>query len=92
MSDGIWFGTATDLDQHWQSGGLRHQQGSIRHPHLVLWGALDPFIPKQDMEEMAAGMPACDLAIVSDVGHSMLIERPEMYAEYFVEFFRGGTG
>jgi pimeloyl-ACP methyl ester carboxylesterase len=92
VSDGIWFGTATDLDRHWRTGGLRASQGSIEHRHLVLWGALDPFIPKQDMEEMAARMPHCDLTIVPDVGHSMLIERPEMYAQYFVEFFRGGTG
>ena len=92
VSDGIWFGTATDLDRHWRTGGLRTSQGSIEHQHLVLWGALDPFIPKQDMEEMSARMPHCDLTIVPDVGHSMLIECPEMYAQYFVEFFRGGTG
>jgi pimeloyl-ACP methyl ester carboxylesterase len=92
VSDGIWFGTATDLDRHWRTGGLRTRQASIEHQHLVLWGALDPFIPKQDMEEMSAGMPHCRLTVVPDVGHSMLIERPEMYTEYFVEFFRGGTG
>ena len=92
VSDGIWFGTATDLDQHRRTGGLRTSQGSIEHRHLVLWGALDPFIPRQDMEEMSAGMPHCDLTIIPDIGHSMLIERPEMYAKYFVEFFRGGTG
>ena len=92
VSDGIWFGTAIDLDRHWRTGGLRTSQGSIEHQHLVLWGALDPFIPKQDMEEMSARMPHCDLTIVPDVGHSMLIECPEMYAQYFVEFFRGGTG
>ncbi|MFO1129740.1 MAG: alpha/beta hydrolase [Rhodospirillales bacterium] len=91
LSDGIWFGTAADLDAHWRTGGLRPHQASIRHPHLVLWGGLDPFIPRQDMEEMAAGMPHCRLTIVPDVGHAMLIERPEMYARYFVEFFRGGT-
>lgn len=92
VSDGIWFGTASDLDRHWRTGGLRSSLGSIRHRHLVLWGALDPFIPKQDMEEMSAGMPHCRLTVVPDVGHSMLIERPEIYAQCFVEFFRGRTG
>lgn len=90
ISDGIWFGTATDLDRHWRTGGLRPSQGSIEHRHLVLWGALDPFIPRQDVEEMSARMPHCHLTIVSGVGHSMLIERPEMYARYFDEFFRSG--
>jgi non-heme chloroperoxidase len=92
VSDGIWFGTAIDLDRHWRTGGLRTSQGSIEHQHLVLWGALDPFIPKQDMEEMSARMPDCRLTVVPGVGHSMLIERPEMYAEYFVEFFHRGKG
>jgi non-heme chloroperoxidase len=89
VSDGIWFGTAIDLHRHWRAGGLRTSQGSIEHQHLVIWGALDPFIPKQDVEEMSARMPHCDLTVVPDVGHSMLIERPETYAQYFVEFFRG---
>ena len=92
VSDGIWFGTAIDLDRHWRTGGLRTSQGSIGHQHLVLWGALDPFIPRQDMEEMSARMPHCDLTIVPGVGHSMLIERPEMFAQYFVEFFHRGEG
>ena len=92
VSDGIWFGTAIDLHRHWRTGGLRTSQGSIEHQHLVIWGALDPFIPKQDVEEMSARMPHCDLTVVPDVGHSMLIERPETYAQYFVEFFRGGRG
>ena len=88
ISDGIWFGTAIDLDRHWRSGGLRASQESIEHYHRLLWGALDPFIPKQDMEEMAARMPRCDLIEVPGVGHSLLIERPELYAEFFVDFFR----
>jgi pimeloyl-ACP methyl ester carboxylesterase len=39
------------------------------------------------MEEMATEMPNCRLVVVPDVGHSMLIERPELYAKYFVQFF-----
>jgi non-heme chloroperoxidase len=61
VSDGIWAGTAIDLDRHWRTGGLRARQGFIEHQHLVLWGALDPFIPRQDMEEMSAGIPHCRL-------------------------------
>lgn len=92
ISDGIWFGTALDLERHRQTGGLRASQGSIGHRHRLLWGALDPFIPRQDMEEMSARMPQCDLVIVPGVGHSMLIERPEMYAAFFVDFFHPAGG
>lgn len=87
VSDGIWFGTPTSLDHEWKAGGLRQRQASIHHEHLVLWGDLDPIIPRQDMEEMATHMPNCRLVVVPDVGHSMLIERPELYAKYVARFF-----
>ena len=92
VADGIWFGTPANLDREWQTAGLRDRQGSIRHRHLVLWGALDPFIPRRDMDEMSTRMPRCRLVVVPGVGHSMLIERPAMYARYFVAFFQGAIG
>lgn len=87
VSDGIRFGIPFHLNAAWQSGALRDAQQRIRHPHLILWGALDPFIPRADMEEMAARMPDCRLVVVPDVGHSLLIERPDIYARYFAEMF-----
>ena len=65
----------------------QQRQGSIRYEHLVLWGALDPIIPREDMEEMSTRMPNCRLTVVPAVGHSMLIEHPELYAEYATQFF-----
>jgi hypothetical protein len=35
-------------------------------------------------------MPHCRLTVVPGVGHSMIVECPEMYAQYFVEFFHKG--
>jgi non-heme chloroperoxidase len=87
VSDGIWSGTPASLNREWESGALRQHQESIHHEHLVLWGALDPFIPRQDMEQMAADMPNCRLAIVPNVGHSMLIERPDLYVRHLSRFF-----
>jgi non-heme chloroperoxidase len=87
VSDGIWFGTPASLNAEWGSGDLRQRQEEIRHEHLVLWGALDPFIPRQDMEEMATRMPNCRLIVVPEVGHSLLIERPELCAKHIAHFF-----
>lgn len=87
VSDGILLGTPFHLNQAWEMGGLRDRQDEINHEHLILWGALDPFIPREDMEEMAATMPNCRLIVLPDVGHSLLIERPEMYATFFVQMF-----
>ncbi len=87
VSDGVRFGTPFHLNQAWETGGLRDRQNRIDHEHLVLWGTLDPFIPREDLEEMAARMPNCRLIVIPDVGHSLLIERPQMYAEFFVRMF-----
>ena len=87
VSDGIRFGIPFHLNAAWESGALHGAQQRIRHPHLILWGALDPFIPRTDMEEMAATMPDCRLVVVPNVGHSLLIERPDIYIRYFAEMF-----
>jgi pimeloyl-ACP methyl ester carboxylesterase len=86
VSDGIWFGTPKSLNRAWETGSLRPHMASITHPHLLLWGALDPFIPRADLEEMAATMPRCRLDVSADVGHAMLIEQPERYARALTRF------
>lgn len=86
VSDGIWFGTPMSLNHAWETGSLRPHMASIAHPHLILWGALDPFIPRADLDEMAATMPRCRLEVSTDVGHSMLIEKPERYAQALSQF------
>lgn len=86
VSDGIWFGTPMSLNRAWATGSLRPHMAAIAHPHLILWGALDPFIPRADMDEMAAMMPRCRLFVSPDVGHSMLIEQPERYARLLTRF------
>lgn len=86
VSDGIWFGTPKSLNRAWETGSLRSHIASIAHPHLLLWGALDPFIPRADLEEMAATMPRCRLEVSTDVGHAMLIEQPERYARALTQF------
>jgi pimeloyl-ACP methyl ester carboxylesterase len=90
LSDGIWFGTPINLAREWQAATLRAMQEQIAHSIFVLWGGLDYWIPREHMEEMARRMPNCKLEIVSGVGHSMNVERPELFARYFRDFFLGG--
>lgn len=87
LSDGIWFGTLDNLTKEWSSGELRAKQGCIPHEILVLWGVLDQWIPREDMEEMAARIPHCRIEIVPDVGHAMNVEQPALFADYFNNFF-----
>lgn len=87
ISDGVRLGTPLHLNAAWESGALRARQPGIPHPHRVLWGALDAFIPRTEMEEMTRRMPDCRLDIIPNVGHSLIIERPDLYATRFIDFF-----
>ena len=87
LSDGIWFGTLENLTKEWNSGELRAKQESIPHEILVLWGMLDQWIPREDMDEMAARIRNCRIELVPGVGHSMTVEQPALFAGYFNNFF-----
>jgi non-heme chloroperoxidase len=63
------------------------QAPQIKHPHLVLWGEDDIIIPFADMEDMTSLLPNCQLRIFKNVGHSMIIENPDLYAQIFTEYF-----
>jgi non-heme chloroperoxidase len=62
------------------------------HPHLVLRGEKDDWIPLADLRAMAAAMPDCRLVIVPGIGHSMNLEQPALYAGYFGAWFGGLPG
>jgi pimeloyl-ACP methyl ester carboxylesterase len=88
-SPGIWRGTPHNLNLERERGELVPRMGEIAHEHLVLWAELDAWIPLEDLEAMAAAMPNCRLVVVPNVGHSMNLENPAMYAGYFGACFGG---
>lgn len=87
LSDGIWLGTAYNLGREFREGAIRARQTEVKHPHLVLWGEHDAWIPREDMDEMAREMPDCRLQVVPGVGHSLNLENPDLYARHFRDFF-----
>lgn len=87
VSEGIWIGTPLNLTIERQSGELMRRMAEIKHPHLVLWGERDGWISRDDLKAMAAGMPDCRLVVMRGIGHSMNLERPELYAGYFGAWF-----
>jgi pimeloyl-ACP methyl ester carboxylesterase len=84
--DGIWLGTPINLDREYRRGGLIDKQSKLYHPHLVLWGEHDPIIPKATVQRMVTEMPNCQVRPCPKVGHSMNIESPQLYAEFFSSF------
>ena len=92
VAEGIWLGTPFILNLERESGELERRMPEIRHPHLVLWGEKDGWIPAADLRAMAAAMPNCRLVVVPGIGHSMNLELPALYAGYFGAWFGGLSG
>jgi pimeloyl-ACP methyl ester carboxylesterase len=89
VSEGVWIGTPVNLSRERESGELERRMPEITHPHLVLWGEKDGWIPPADLRRMAEAMPNCRLVTVPGVGHSMNLEQPALYAGYFGAWFGG---
>jgi non-heme chloroperoxidase len=89
VSEGVWIGTPVNLTREKESREMERRMPEIRHPHLVLWGEWDGWIPPADLRIMAAAMPDCRLVVVPGIGHSMNLEMPALYAGYFGGWFGG---
>lgn len=89
VSEGVWIGTPVNLTRERESRALERRMPEIKHPHLVLWGECDGWIPPADLRTMAAAMPDCRLVVVPSIGHSMNLEVPALYAGYFGAWFGG---
>lgn len=89
VSEGIWIGTPVNLTRERESGELERRMPELPHPHLVLWGEQDGWIPQADLMAMAAAMPDCRVVRVPSIGHSMNLELPALYAGYFGAWFGG---
>lgn len=56
--------------------------GVISAPTLIVWGAHDRLLPREDQEAMAAEIPNARLEIYPDVGHLPVVEAPERVAAH----------
>jgi pimeloyl-ACP methyl ester carboxylesterase len=88
LSDGIWFGTVHDLACEWDAGTLAAKMPAMTHEHLLLYGKLDYWIPREHLDRMAKRLANCRLEVFPYVGHSMCIEVPLLLARVFTDYFR----
>lgn len=88
LSDGIWFGTPHNLGLEWGAGALAKRMPEMTHEHLVLFGKMDYWIPREHMDLMVQKLPNARLEVFPYVGHSMNIEQPLLFARVFSDFFR----
>jgi pimeloyl-ACP methyl ester carboxylesterase len=67
---------------------FRPRLGEIRCPVLLLAGELDPAVPIEDAEELAAALPPDRVRFVriADAGHMLAAEQPEAVLPLIREF------
>jgi len=87
LSDGIWFGVPHNLALEFESGALAKRMPEMTQEHLVLFGKLDYWVPREHVDAMAKALPNCRLEVFPYVGHSMNIEQPLLFARVFSDFF-----
>jgi pimeloyl-ACP methyl ester carboxylesterase len=67
----------------------RPDLGRIRCPTLVLGGRQDAITPPEVMEEIAAGIPGAELALLDRCGHLAPLEQPEAVTAALAEWLTG---
>ncbi|AOT03630.1 alpha/beta fold hydrolase [Arthrobacter sp. U41] len=63
------------------------ESGTIHAPTLILWGARDNLLPREDQETLAARIPGAAVKVYPDVAHLVLWECPERVAGDAAAFF-----
>lgn len=59
---------------------------ALKMPTLLLWGARDAFAPLHSAHAMLERLPAGEIAVLSDVGHSPMIEAPSKFLSLLLPF------
>jgi pimeloyl-ACP methyl ester carboxylesterase len=68
---------------------LRPDLGRLEPPTLMLWGDKDTFGPPTVGEEMAGLMPNGRCEVISDAGHLVWLDQPNICAERIASFIAG---
>ena len=90
LSDGVWFGTPHNLALEWESGALAAKMPATTHEHLVLYGKMDSWIPREHVDIAVQRLPNARLELFPFLGHSMNLEQPQLFARIFADYFGAG--
>ncbi len=82
MSPKAFSGNARALERYDYSQNLK----DIKIPVKILWGSLDPIVPKESLEQMARMIPNCQFELLDGIGHSVIVENPKKFIEILVKF------
>lgn len=68
---------------------LRNRLAEVQAPTLVIHGALDPGVPPEHAEVLAAGIPGARLVVLPGAGHVVMVEQPDQVAAEMLDFLPG---
>jgi len=88
LSDGAGSGTVYHLKKEREEGSLHKETHRIKQPTLVLWGEDDLVIPRVDIDTTIKLIPNSKLQTFENIGHSMVLDNPDLYARIFTEYFK----
>jgi pimeloyl-ACP methyl ester carboxylesterase len=62
---------------------------SLRVPTVILWGEKDTLVPRAGLDKMAQLLPAAELVVWPDTGHSPQLEKPDEFVALLASSRRG---
>ncbi len=88
MAAAAWVGNAEALGRF----DYRGRCSAFAGPVLVVWGRKDVIVTEAMARETAAAFPHARLSIVEHVGHSVIVEDPQLFAGLLKDFVRELAG
>lgn len=82
MNPKAFSGNARVLEKYDYSERLKE----IKIPVKILWGTLDPIVPKESLQKMSNEIPNAQFEILDGIGHSVMIENPQKFIDILVNF------
>jgi len=61
----------------------------LRVPTVILWGEKDTLVPRAGLDKMSQMLPAAELVVWPDTGHSPQLERPDEFIALLASSRRG---
>jgi len=80
----VWKGALAGLT----SAAPPTELGTITSPTLIIWGARDELLRREDQDGLAAAIPNSRLLVYDGTGHLVLWEQPEKVAMDLVRFIK----
>ncbi|NND71568.1 MAG: alpha/beta hydrolase [Rhodothermales bacterium] len=75
-----------------QNEGVAEHLGTIHAPTLLVWGEEDVITPPDVAEAFFEGIPNARLQFIGKCGHAPMIEHPDVFNEYTLEFLDEVSG